>query len=111
VANYVDRPEAIRALRDAVLAENRGQPIALTALAGMGGIGKTVLAQALVRDEIVQQAFPDGIVWITIGRESTRDSIAVLKDVAKALGDDPGLYEGEPASLARFASLLEKKLP
>jgi hypothetical protein len=33
-------------------------------LHGMGGIGKTVLAQALCHDEVVQQAFPDGIIWV-----------------------------------------------
>jgi hypothetical protein len=35
----------------------------------MGGIGKTVLAKALTEDEVVQRAFPDGIVWITVGKE------------------------------------------
>ncbi len=69
VANYLERPEALRSLRDTLFAEDRRQPIALTALSGMGGIGKTVLAQALTRDEVVQQAFPDGLVWITAGIE------------------------------------------
>ena len=70
VANYLERPEALHALRDALFAEDHRQPIALTALAGMGGIGKTVLAKALTDDEVVQRAFPDGIVWITAGKES-----------------------------------------
>jgi hypothetical protein len=35
VANYLERPEALQALRDAVFAEDHRQPIALTALAGM----------------------------------------------------------------------------
>src|SRR6266851_4584757 len=65
VANYLERPEALRVLRDALFAEDHRQPIALTAFAGMGGIGKTVLAKALTEDEVVQRAFPDGIVWIT----------------------------------------------
>src|ERR1035437_6359426 len=73
VANYVERPEALRALRDALFSDRSRQPIALTALAGMGGIGKTVLAKALTEDEVVQQAFPDGVVWITIERESRYD--------------------------------------
>lgn len=69
VANYLERPEALRALRDTLFAEDHRQPIALTALAGMGGIGKTVLANALTDDEVVQRAFPDGIVWITAGKD------------------------------------------
>ena len=40
-----------------------------TAMQGMGGIGKTVLAEAICRDEVVQQAFPDGIFWFAIGKE------------------------------------------
>jgi len=59
--------------------EDRRQPIALTALSGMGGIGKTVLAQALTRDEAVQQAFPDLIVWIIAGREARRDFVEQMR--------------------------------
>jgi WD40 repeat protein len=38
-----------------------------TALRGSGGFGKTTLAQALCMDERVQRAFPDGILWTTLG--------------------------------------------
>jgi hypothetical protein len=71
-------------LRDAVFAEDHRQPIALIALAAMGGIGKTVLAKALTEDEVVQRAFPDGIVWIAVGRERKRDFIEEMREVAKA---------------------------
>ena len=36
---------------------------------GMGGIGKTVLTAALAHDSEVRAAFPDGIFWLTLGRE------------------------------------------
>lgn len=85
VANYLERPEALRALRDALFAEGQRQPIALTALAGMGGIGKTVLAKALTDAPIVRRAFPDGIVWITAGRDRQRDFIEEMREVAKAI--------------------------
>jgi WD40 repeat protein len=93
VANYLDRPEALHALRDTLLEEERRQPIAITAVVGMGGIGKTVLAQALTRDAVVQQAFPDGIVWISTGRVVRSDVTEQMREIAKALGDDLSLYE------------------
>lgn len=109
VANYLHRPEAVRALRDALFAEDVRQPIALTALAGMGGIGKTVLAKALTEDEVVQRAFPDGIVWITAGKERRRDFIAEMREVAKALGDDPALYDSEAACEHQYRSTIADK--
>jgi len=69
-----------------LFAANGHRAIALTALEGMGGIGKTVLAQALFKDEVVREAFPDGLVWITVGREPTRDLAASLRQIAHALG-------------------------
>jgi hypothetical protein len=59
VANYIERPETVRALRDTLFAADGHRAIALTAVEGMGGIGKTVLARALFEDEVVRQAFPD----------------------------------------------------
>jgi WD40 repeat protein len=86
VANLIERPEALRALRDTLFAADGDRAVALTALEGMGGIGKTVLAQALFQDEVVRQAFPDGLVWITVGREPTFDWDSKLREVARALG-------------------------
>lgn len=40
-------------------------------LVGMGGAGKTILATAVVRDPKVQDAFPDGIVWVDADQQAT----------------------------------------
>ncbi|MEA2665285.1 MAG: hypothetical protein QOI11_2229 [Candidatus Eremiobacteraeota bacterium] len=55
------------------LLDKSSKPVAVTGVGsvgvqGMGGIGKTVLASALVHDSDVQGAFPDGIYWITVGQ-------------------------------------------
>ena len=42
-----------------------GQNVAITALQGMGGIGKTALAQKLA--ERVRDHFPGGVLWWTLG--------------------------------------------
>src|SRR5271157_2394893 len=107
--NFVERPEALAALRDALITDDGGRHIALTALQGMGGIGKTVLAQALCHDEVVQQAFPDGVVWITIGKESAYDAITRMREVGKALGDDLSRYENELAAKNQYRSTIRKK--
>ncbi len=39
------------------------------ALHGMGGIGKSVIARDLCDDPLVRAAFPDGILWITLGKD------------------------------------------
>ena len=107
--NYVERASELRALRDALITDGEGRHIALTALRGMGGIGKSILAQALCNDPVVQQAFPDGIVWLTIGRESTTDTLTRLREAAKALGDDLALYENQTAAQNRFRSILHNQ--
>jgi len=109
VANYLERPKALHALRDALFAEDQRQPIALTALAGMGGIGKTVLAKALTDDEVVRRAFPDGIVWITAGKERKRDFIVEMREVAKALDDDLSRFDTDLACQHQYRTTIANK--
>ena len=53
---------------------------------GMGGIGKTVLATAVARDDSVRRAFGDGVFWLTFGQ--TPELSALQLQLAKALGSD-----------------------
>ena len=52
---------------------------------GMGGIGKSVLASALVRDVTVRQAYRDGVFWISLGQ--TPDLLSLQTSLAIDLGD------------------------
>lgn len=58
------RAELVRRARDTLLSTEPGQPMCVQ---GMGGGGKTVVARMLCDDPQVQEAFPDGIVWVTQG--------------------------------------------
>jgi hypothetical protein len=51
----------------------------------MGGIGKTILAQALCHDEVIQDAFPDGIAWVSVGRQP-RDLLGLIRETAATFG-------------------------
>jgi WD40 repeat protein len=69
---YQARAEDLTAIRDKLLTGSTPVGIASTAqpfgLHGMGGIGKTVLAIAVVRDPTLREAYPDGMAWLTFGR-------------------------------------------
>ena len=56
-------------------------------LVGMGGAGKSTLARAVVDDEAVRRAFPDGIVWVEVNPDP--DLASVLSRVLSAFGS-PG---------------------
>jgi WD40 repeat protein len=53
-------------------------------LFGQGGIGKSVLAIAVARDERVRAAFPDGVYWVTVGESG--DLISAQLDLLERLG-------------------------
>lgn len=69
-----ESPENINGLlgRDELLAQIKqrlleSNSLALTAINGLPGIGKTSLAMALVTDRLVQARYSDGILWAGLG--------------------------------------------
>ncbi len=86
--NYVAREDVLAQVRTAVL--GTGSAVALsssvkaTALHGMGGIGKSAIARALCNDPAIQEAFPEGILWTTLGQ--TPDLVRKLRDWIEHLG-------------------------
>lgn len=71
---FLARPDDLKAVKDLLLADS-GPATAITGtpsrvgLHGMGGIGKSILAAAMARDEEVQSRFKDGIFWLTLGTD------------------------------------------
>ncbi len=78
--DFVRRPSKIKALIDHLLSQKGGESVAITtALRGAGGYGKTTLAQAICHNKRVQAAFPDGILWVTLGEKADIiSSVAML---------------------------------
>lgn len=51
-----------------------GKSIPGISIFGMGGIGKTTIARALIHNESVGRSFPDGIYWAQLGPNSDADT-------------------------------------
>jgi hypothetical protein len=85
---YVARDEVAGLV--AALSEGGSGAVGLTGdagalgLHGQGGIGKTVLACALARDDRVRARFPDGVWWVTVGERA--DVVAAQLDLLVRLG-------------------------
>jgi len=113
--HYIPRPEVLAAVRVALL--NTGKSLVRTsdiqqppeALHGMGGIGKTVLARALCDDPKVQSAFPDGILWATLGQEMTETALRskLRRWIEDALG---GIVSETAPTLDRLKAILAQLL-
>jgi hypothetical protein len=85
---YVPRPTELARIRDTLLNSNRPSvgligpsPVGVQ---GMGGVGKTVLASALVREQAVRKAFPDGVFWLTLGQDP--DVLALMNQLGDWVG-------------------------
>ena len=99
--NFIARPE-LELIVDRLVSQPSS--VGLSALEGMGGVGKTVTALALCHNERVRAAFPDGIVWLTFGRQSARSLEERVKQVADALNQQFRVY-----TEATYRSLLRDK--
>lgn len=76
----------------------------ITALQGMGGIGKTTLAAAYVTGCAVRRTFDSGIFWLTAGRAA--EVITLLTQLGEALGDDAKEYKNREIAISRLTRLL-----
>jgi NB-ARC domain/APAF-1 helical domain/WD domain, G-beta repeat len=69
----------------------------------MGGIGKSVMASALARDEEVRARFPEGVFWLSFGREAVVTQCQA--ELAKMLGDSAASFENLQQGRSRLSEL------
>lgn len=105
-SDFVPRPRELDLLRTKLLDENRQEPTASTvALRGAGGYGKTKIAQALCHDEAIQEAFDDGILWVTLG-EKPDSLIGILGNLIYALSHEKPELDTLDKATNRLTELL-----
>ena len=104
--DFVPRPTEFERLVSLILNREREEPVAITAaLRAAGGYGKTVLARALCHHEDIQNAFDDGILWVTLG-QNPGDLTGRVEDLIYLLcGRRPG-FAGIEAATAMLVELL-----
>jgi WD40 repeat protein len=112
--NYLPRTKYFNQLKELVMADIQ-RPVVITstkqitALQGMGGIGKSVLAAALCRTTEIRRAFNDGILWVTVGLENP-DLIGNIRLIGTELGDDPAKYNNQKQAEASLTKKLSEKV-
>jgi WD40 repeat protein len=106
VAHFVARPNEFNELVGRLLNEKQDSAIAITAaLRGAGGYGKTTLAKDLCHNERIQEAFYDGILWVTLG-ENPGDLTGRVGDLIEILTGERSGFEGSDAATSRLKELL-----
>ena len=82
---------------------------ASVALIGGGGFGKTTLARAICHDEDIQQAYSDGILWVTLG-EKPGDLTSRVEDLIMILtGSARQHFSSIEAATTRLRELLQDR--
>jgi len=105
---FIGRDEVLRELIAALkLGEEGTGPIALTALKGMGGIGKTTLAAALANHPEVETALPEGTLWAGLGPEP--EVMSRLAEWGTQLGEDFAQFDSPDTRSRRLSTLLHDK--
>lgn len=109
--HFLERPAALNIIKSWIIDEET-QTIGITSakkigVHGMGGIGKTVLAAALVREPQCREKFPDGIFWIVLGRSP--DLVSRQIQLAKSISGKKEDFTDVQGGKARLGELLTNR--
>ena len=104
---YIPRPDVVEPLVKLLLDGRTGRYLAITALHGMGGIGKTETVRALVEHPRVRAAFRGGVLWATLGQQPAL--LADLESWIQALDDRDFRAPNIDAASRHLTSLLKTR--
>ncbi|MGW7518148.1 NB-ARC domain-containing protein [Streptomyces sp. NPDC054796] len=108
----VPRAELADEIVARLLAEDGDGLVALTAVSGMGGIGKTTMAAECCRDPRTLRRFPDGVLWVTLGEQVEGAELAgKINNLASQLsGGHPPFTDPEQAGHHLGRLLADRRL-
>lgn len=93
VANFVGRQAELQTLHQELQKSDR---VVISAVAGMGGVGKTELAIKYAREH--EKDYPSGICWLTARDESLATNILLFAQLSLKL-EVPQEFGGKPLTL------------
>ena len=108
--DYVDRSEVTGPLLAYLLAKEpapKGRAI-ISAVHGLGGIGKTTVAQWLTWRPEIEQRFCDGRIWVTLGTEPP-EATTVISDCVSQFDPTFKTKSTVEAARADLAALLQDR--
>ena len=109
-AHFVHRPAVSRDLKARLLADGpTAGCLVVSAVHGLGGVGKSTLAAALAHDSEVMERFSDGVLWATLGQRQQPDLLPLLSGWVQALGDYNFKPLDKEAATSHLRTLLHDK--
>lgn len=110
--SYIARGLILEDLKRCLLPGPDGQEKRVTRaiLHGPPGVGKTIMASAFANDEDVGAAFPDGVLWLSLGE--TPDLLRCLTEWGRAASDPQVPTQGYPdieTAVGRLRSLMRDR--
>lgn len=106
-ATFIARPNEFEQLHKYLLNNKNQSPNLPVVLYGAGGFGKTMLAIAACYDQQLKQAYPDGILWVTLGQRP--NMLASITKLYTGLTGQHLKFDDEEEALFALRSELEGK--
>jgi hypothetical protein len=107
LAHYVRRPHEEARLEHDLLRQDEGPGVVVSAVFGLGGIGKSTLAAAVVQSRRVQERFSDGVLWVTLGQNP--ELLSLAGQWIRDLGDHDFRAVDLRAASGRLRQLLQDR--
>ena len=105
---FISRKNEMSRLKSLLTEQVTRETIGITAINGMGGVGKSVLARQLCDEDDIKKYFRDGIISTTMPA-NYQSLTETMRNIGEYLGDDIDYYTNHHLARARLEKILEQR--